>query len=837
MPPRSFQGATVTIQRRPTLWRNAQHIPDAESIKQDFIRHIQSSLGRDEYSATDLDRFQSLCLTVRDCLVERWVNTQQTYYQTDAKRIYYLSLEFLMGRALHNAMVNLGLLDEYRKAIQELGGSLEEMEELEVDAGLGNGGLGRLAACFLDSMATLALPAYGYGLRYDFGIFRQEILNGRQLEEPDDWLQFPHPWEIARPEYVLQVRFGGRVEPFQDATGAPRYRWVDTQNVLAMAYDTPIPGYGNNTVNTLRLWRARATHDFDLDDFNAGDYVGAVEHKVLSENITRVLYPNDNFYLGQELRLKQQYFLVTATLQDAVRRHLVNHPSLDNLHERAVFQLNDTHPALAVAELMRLLIDVHHQGWDQAWSITSQCMAYTNHTLLPEALEKWPAELMGRLLPRHLMIVSEINRRFLDEVRGRFPGDEELVRRVSIYEEGDVKRVRMAHLAVVGASSVNGVAALHTELLKSRVLPDFHRIWPEKFNNKTNGVTQRRWLLSCNPELSSLISQRLGTAWVTDLDQLEKLKALAGDEEFLEAVGRAKAANKQRLAATMRWQHGFDAEPGAIFDIQVKRIHEYKRQLLNCLHIIHLYRELQRNPDAIKNPRTYLFGGKSAPGYFMAKLIIKLINDVASTVNGDPQVSEKLRVFFVPNYSVSLAEIMIPGADISEQISTAGFEASGTGNMKFAMNGALTLGTLDGANVEIAEAVGADNIFIFGNTVDDVTALRKRGYNPRHLLETDPRIKEVIELIAGDYFNPTERGIYRPIVDSLLGSDHYLLLADFEHYRQAHLRVDAAYSDRLGWLRKALFNIASMGRFSSDRTIRDYVRDIWHLEPRQVRVE
>jgi starch phosphorylase len=828
----------VSRQRRPTLWRNAENTPDKESIKQAFIRHIQSSLGRDEFSATDLDRYQALCLTVRDCLIERWINTQQAYYQGDVKRVYYLSLEFLMGRALHNAVVNLNLLPEHKQAMEELGVSLEEMEELEVDAGLGNGGLGRLAACFLDSMATLQLPAYGYGLRYDYGIFRQEILNGRQLEEPDDWLQFPHPWEIARPEYVLMVRFGGRVESFRDPSGgAERYRWVDTHNVLAMAYDTPIPGYGNNTVNTLRLWRSRATHDFDLEDFNAGDYVGAVEHKVASENITRVLYPNDNFYLGQELRLKQQYLLVSATLQDAIRRHLVNHPNLDNLHEKAVFQLNDTHPALSVAELMRLLIDVHHYPWEKAWEITSRSMAYTNHTLLPEALERWTVEMIGRLLPRHLMIINEINRRFLDEVQARFPGDPELVRRVSIYEEGEVKRLRMAHLAVVGSMSVNGVAAMHTELLKQRVLPDFNRIWPEKFNNKTNGVTQRRWLLSCNPELATLLNRRIGGGWVANLGELEKLSALAGDEGFLDELWRAKAQNKQRLAGTLRWQHGFDADPAAILDIQVKRIHEYKRQLLNCLHIIHLYQELRRNPDAIRNPRTYLFGGKAAPGYFMAKLIIKLINDVASTVNGDPRVAEKLRVFFVPNYSVSLAEIMIPGADISEQISTAGFEASGTGNMKFAMNGALTLGTLDGANVEIAEAAGPENVFIFGKTADEVAALHKGGYNPRQLYETDPRIKEVIDLIAGDAFNPTEPGIYRPLVDALLGSDHYLLLADFEAYRRAHQAVDATYSDRKTWMRKVLLNIAGMGRFSSDRTIQEYASQIWGVAPKRIEVE
>jgi glycogen phosphorylase len=811
--------------------------PDVESIKQDFIRHIQSSLGRDEFSATAYDRFQALCMTVRDCLVERWVNTQQTYYQADARRVYYLSLEFLMGRALHNAMVNLDLLPTYQKAMEELGYNLEEIEDLEVDAGLGNGGLGRLAACFLDSMATLGIPGYGYGLRYDYGIFRQEIVNGRQIEEPDDWLRLPYPWEMSRPEYVVMVRFGGRVEYFRDDQGSDRYRWVDTQNLMATAYDTPIPGYGNNTVNNLRLWQARATHDFDLDDFNAGDYVGAVEHKVLTENITRVLYPNDNFYLGQELRLRQEYFLVSATLQDAIRRHLVNHPSLDTLADKAVFQLNDTHPALAVAELQRLLVDIYSYSWERAWEITTRCLAYTNHTLLPEALEKWPAEMVAKLLPRHLMIIGEINRRFLDEVRRRFPGDEELARRVSIYEEGPQQKLRMANLATIGSFSVNGVAELHSELLKTRVLPDFHRIWPTKFNNKTNGVTQRRWLLSCNPFLSELISGRIGTRWITDLAHLEQLLPLVADGAFLEGWGGAKSQAKKRLAGTLKWQHDFDLEPTSIFDVQIKRIHEYKRQLLNCLHVIHLYAELQRNPKLLQNKRTVLFGGKSAPGYHMAKLIIKLIGDVSATVNADPEVSKRLRVYFVPNYCVSLGELLFPAADVSEQISTAGFEASGTGNMKFALNGALTLGTMDGANIEIARAVGDENIFIFGNTVDQVSELRRAGYNPRRLYEENPRIREVIDLIAKDHFNPREPGLYRPIVDSLLGEDHYLLLADFEPYREAHLRVDRAYSDRARWLKMSLRNVAKMGVFSSDHTIREYVREIWKTQPHTIEVE
>ena len=830
--------APPTRKKRPTLWRNAESVPNVDSIKQNFVRHLQSSLGRDEFSATALDRYQALCLTVRDSLVERWVNTQQTYYQANVKRVYYLSLEYLMGRALHNAMVNLGYLDEYQRAMEALGYSLEELEELEVDAGLGNGGLGRLAACYLDSMATLQLPGYGYGLRYDFGIFRQEILDGRQIEEPDDWLRFPYPWEIPRPEYVLMVRFGGRLESHRDQQGVERIRWVDTQNVLATAYDTPIPGYGNTTVNTLRLWRARATHDFDLDDFNQGHYIAAVEHKTLAENITRVLYPNDNFYLGQELRLRQQYFLVSATIQDTVRRHLVNHPNLDEFADKAVFQLNDTHPALAVAELMRILLDVYSYSWERAWDITSHCMAYTNHTLLPEALEKWPADMVGRLLPRHLLIINEINQRFLEEVRQRFPGDEELVRRVSVYEEGPQKRVRMAHLAVVGSMSVNGVAALHTELLRTRVLPEFNRVWPEKFNNKTNGVTPRRWLLSSNPWLSGLITRRLGgPGWAKNLDELQKLAAAADDPAFVEEFAQAKAAAKERLAGTLRWQHGFEMTLGSIFDVQIKRIHEYKRQLLNVLHIVHLYRELQRNPDAIRHPHTFLFGGKAAPGYFMAKLIIRLINDVGTVINSDPAVAQKLRVYFIPNYSVTLGEILFPGADVSEQISTAGFEASGTGNMKFAMNGALTLGTLDGANVEIAEAVGSRNIFIFGNTAEQVEKLHREGYQPRRLYDENPRIREVIDLIGAGHFSPGEPARYQPIVDALLGSDYYLHLADFETYREAHQAVDRAYGDRNAWFKSALLNVANMGKFSSDRAVSEYNRDIWHTQGYAIEVE
>lgn len=825
-----MQAKTATRKRRPTSWRTPSLISDAQSIKQAFVRHIQTSLGRDEYSATEWDRYHALCLAIREPLLTGWINTQQTYYHADVKRVYYLSMEFLMGRALHNSLINLDLLEPCRQAMSELGYPLEDLEEVGVEPGLGNGGLGRLAACFLDSMATLQLPAYGCGLRYDYGIFRQELHDGRQVEEPDDWLRLPYPWEIAHPENVVRVQFGGRVQVYDDESGRLKHRWVDTHDVMAIPYDTPIPGYGNNTVNTLRLWGARGTEDFDLEDFNVGDYVGAVEHKVLAENITKVLYPNDNFYSGKELRLRQQYFLVAATLQDAVRRHLVHHSNLDDLADKVVFQLNDTHPALAIAELQRMLIDDYDYEWDKAWSIVRGTMAYTNHTLLPEALEKWSVDLVQRLLPRHVQIINEINARFLNEIAKRFPGDSDIMRRLSIYEEGQVKRMRMAHLAVVGSFSVNGVAELHTELLKSRVMPDFYNLWPDRFNNKTNGVTQRRWLLSCNPPLAKLINGRVGTGWVTDLGQLKKLDELADDDDFLQQLEQAKLTAKQRFAEHVARQFEIEIDPTSIFDIQIKRMHEYKRQLLNALHIVHLYLRLKRDPNAIRNPRTFIFGGKAAPGYAMAKLVIKFINDVGARINGDPRVSQKLRVMFYPNYSVSAGELLFPAADVSEQISTAGFEASGTGNMKFALNGAITLGTLDGANVEIARAVGDDNIFIFGNTVDDVQRLRREGYDPQTILRDDQDVADVINTIEGDFFNPNEPGLYRPILDSLLDRDYYLLLADFPAYCRAHMAIDEAYSDRKRWNRMALANIARVGVFSSDRTITQYAEEIWGVK-------
>ena len=816
--------------RRPTLWRSSiAPADDVKSVKLAIARHVQSSLGRDEYSTSPQDRFHAVCLSVRDTLIERWITTQQTYYHADARRVYYLSLEFLMGRTLRNALINLDLEDVYDRALRGLGSSLSEVESCEVDAGLGNGGLGRLAACFLDSMATQQLPAYGYGLRYDYGMFRQEIHQGRQVEEPDDWLEFPNPWEIPRPDYNVRIRFGGRVQVYADDGGRLKHDWVDTHDVLAMAYDTPIPGYRNNTVNTLRLWRARGTAQFDLEDFNVGDYIGAVEHKVLAENITKVLYPSDNLYAGQELRLQQQYLLVAATLQDVIRRHLVKSPSLENLHEKVVFQLNDTHPALAVAELMRILLDERGYEWEQSWSITKNCFAYTNHTLLPEALETWPVDMLGRLLPRHLQIINEMNGRFLKTLEQQHPGDHELLRRVSMYAEDGQQRIRMAHLAVIGSFSVNGVAELHSELLKTRVLPDFFRLWPERFNNKTNGITQRRWLRGCNKPLAAAISERIGDGWTTNLKELAQLKELAGDESLLAAIGESKRLAKQKLVEHVASRFDLQLDSASLFDIHIKRIHEYKRQLLNILHVIHLYLRLKRNIDYLKKPRSVIFGGKAAPGYTRAKTIIKLINDVASVVNSDPKVSQRLRVLFFPNYNVTAAELLIPAADISEQISTAGFEASGTGNMKFALNGAVTLGTRDGANIEIEQAVGGDNVITFGLEVEQVQATRQAGYNPRKLYEESESLREVLDLVAGDFFSRNDPGTFNALVEDLLNRDYFLVLADFEAYRSAQLKADALFADSPRWSKMCLQNIANMGPFSSDRTIHQYAEEIWRV--------
>jgi len=810
---------------------------DADAIKKSFGIHMEYSLAKDEYTATPYDCYSSLALSTRDRLMERWINTQQTYYNRRAKRVYYLSLEFLIGRTLGNSLVNLGLRDEAERAMRELGYSLEELREKEWDAGLGNGGLGRLAACFMDSLATLEYPAMGYGIRYDYGIFFQSIRDGWQVETPDNWLRLGNVWEFPRPEFTYLVRFYGRVEPRGDGSGAERRRWVDAEEIVAVAYDTPVPGYRNNTVNNLRLWSAKSTREFDLNYFNDGDYIKAVAAKSVSENITKVLYPNDNVFEGKELRLKQEYFFVSATIQDIVRRYKKTEGSdFRAFPDQVAIQLNDTHPAIAIAELMRVLVDLEGLAWDEAWDISVKTFGYTNHTILPEALEKWPVALLGRVLPRHLEIIYEINSRFLAEVARRFPGDERMIRDLSLVEEGPERRVRMANLAIVGSHSLNGVAALHTEILKERVFRDFHALWPERFNNKTNGITQRRWLKLCNPELAGLISSRIGDGWVTNLDELRRLEPLAEDAGFRAEWRAVKRARKEFLARYVRAHLNVEVNVDSLFDIQVKRIHEYKRQLLNVLHVITLYNRIRDDPLACIAPRTVFFAGKAAPGYHMAKLVIKLINSVAETVNSDPLARGKLAVHFLRNYAVSNAEKIIPAADLSEQISTAGTEASGTGNMKFALNGALTIGTLDGANVEIREEVGDENIFIFGLDSRGVSDLKARGYDPVSFYRADPELRRVIDQIGGGFFSKGDPDLFRPVADALLrNGDHYLLLADYRSYVDCQSRVSETFRDPEKWARMSILNTARMGKFSTDRTITEYAREIWGIKP--VRIE
>ncbi len=809
---------------------------DNVTLKRAFHDHLNYSLGKRTQNATGLDRFFALALTVRDRLSFRWAQTQDTYARVDAKRVYYLSAEFLLGRALSNNLHALDLYDRALEILKESGLDLADVLEEEPDAGLGNGGLGRLAACFLDSMATIGLPGYGYGIRYEFGIFDQVIKNGWQVERPDEWLRFGSPWEHVRPEYAVPVSFGGRVVQTVNEKGMLVASWVDTQRVLGVPFDTPVAGYRNDTVNTLRLWQARASNDFDLKVFNDGDYVRAVEDKNESEIISKVLYPNDHNQAGRDLRLKQEYFFVACAIADIVRRYKKTHASFDGFASKNAIQLNDTHPAIAVAELMRVLVDLHQVPWDDAWEITVDTLGYTNHTLLSEALERWPVAMFERLLPRHLQIIYEINRRFLRSVQLRFPGDDDRLRRMSIIEEGTEKHVHMAHLAVVGSHAVNGVAALHTQLLKRDVLKDFAEISPEKFSNKTNGVTPRRWLHHCNPDLSALVTEAVGPGWLTNLDELERLGPLANDAAFVEKVRLIKRKNKLAFVAHVHQKLGLRFDPDSLFDVQIKRLHEYKRQLLNALHVVRLYLDAKRDPKTLEVPRTVLFGAKAAPGYRTAKLIIKLISSIGDVVNGDLDLRGRLRVAFLPNYKVSLAERIIPAADLSEQISTAGKEASGTGNMKLMMNGALTIGTLDGANVEIREAVGDDNFFLFGLTADQVIELRKE-YNPRRIYEENPRVREVLDLISSGFFSGEDPALFRPLTDSLLGQDDYMLLADFEDYAVCQKRVSAAYLDQADWHAKAVRNIANSGRFSSDRTIQQYAAEIWGATPVKVQLK
>jgi starch phosphorylase len=803
---------------------------DRASIRKSLSNRLIYSLGKDPITATHRDWFHTTAYAVRERLIERWMETMRSYYRSDVKRVYYLSMEFLTGRLLSNSLMNMGFYDECREALSDLELDIDRIRELEMDAALGNGGLGRLAACFLDSMATLSLPGYGYGIRYEYGMFTQRIEKGNQVEHPDNWLRYGNPWDFPRPEVLFPVKFGGRVVNFKDEQGHSHFHWVDTEDVMAMACDTPVPGYNTGTVNNMRLWTAKASRDFNLKYFNEGNYIKAVEDKNESENLSKVLYPDDTTIMGRELRLKQQYFFVCASLHDILRRFTKYHPDLNELPGKVAIQLNDTHPAIAIPELMHVLLDTHHLDWDQAWDITRSTFSYTNHTLMPEALETWPVSLFEEILPRHLQIIYEINYRFLEAVRHRFPGDTDLLRRMSIVDEAAGRRLRMAHLAIVGSHRVNGVSQIHTDLMKKTIFSDFERFFPGKIINITNGVTPRRWLQQANTGLSGLITSRIGKRWVSDLDDLRKLVPLTRDPAFREQFRAVKKESKARLAEIIKMRLRLTVDPASMFDVQIKRVHEYKRQLLNVLHIVTRYNRTREGRVKNMVPRTVIFGGKAAPGYTMAKLIIKLIHSVADVVNNDP-AADSLKVAFIADYNVSNAEKIIPACDLSEQISTAGTEASGTSNMKFGLNGALTIGTLDGANIEIKEEVGAENIFIFGLTSDEVGSLRAKGYTPRDIYLSDMELKQTLDMIAGGYFSPEAPDIFRPIFDSLTLDDRFMVLADYRSYISCQERVDELYRNPEEWSRRALLNIAGMGKFSSDRTIREYAEKIWEVKP------
>ena len=815
-----------------SLENRADEALTVKNFKRMFLKHLEYTLSKDNYSATKNDLYRALAYAIRDLLVERWRDTQQLYYLHDAKRVYYLSMEFMIGRYLGNSLINLELMDTWVEALHELELDYPALSELEWDAGLGNGGLGRLAACFLDSMATMAIPAYGYGIRYEYGMFYQEIVDGAQVEIADNWLRYGNPWEFGRQEHLHPVKFYGNVVTRKDEHGIEMKHWLDTENVMAMAYDVPVPGYGNGIVNTMRLWSAKATREFDLHFFIEGKYIEAVQKKMSTENISKVLYPADNLIEGRELRLKQEYFLASATIQDILYRFRKKHGDITLLPQKVAIQLNDTHPTLAITELMRILLTHDRLDWKQAWELTVKTFAYTNHTVLPEALESWPIWLLGKILPYHLQIIYDINKLFLDEVQLRFPGDAQRLQRMSLIEEGPEQSIRMAHLAIVGSHSVNGVSEMHTEILKTRVFRDFFEMYPEKFNNKTNGITPRRWLKHANPGLSRLISRHIGGAWVTNLDELQKLRALANDREFVAEWRQIKLENKGRLAEYITRHNHINVSIDSLFDCQVKRIHEYKRQLLNVLHIITLYNLIKEDPGSPVVPRTFIFSGKAAPSYFIAKLVIKLINAVGTMVNNDPDVQDRLKVVFLANYDVSLAERIFPAADLSEQISTAGTEASGTGNMKFALNGALTIGTMDGANIEIMQEVGRENFFLFGLQIDEITELRKTGYNPRGIYHRSPDLKKALDMIAEGSFSPAAPDLFKPLVESLLDhGDSYLVLADFAAYQACQNEVGRIYLDQTEWTRRCILNTAGMGKFSSDRTIAEYARDIWNVKP------
>ncbi len=791
--------------------------------------------------ASQLDKYQGVAYALKDYIIDQWIATHKEYEKKDAKTVYYLSMEFLMGRALGNIIINLSARQEIKEAIKELGLDLNALEDQEPDAALGNGGLGRLAACFLDSLATLGYPAYGCGIRYKYGMFEQRIEDGYQIEVPDNWLKNGNPFEVRRDEYACEVRFGGYIRVEKDSLGRDNFIQEGYQVVRAVPYDMPIVGYGNNVVNTLRIWDAEPVAEFMLDSFNKGDYVKATEQENLAKTIVEVLYPADDHYAGKELRLKQQYFFVSASIQTAIKKYLDKHKDIRKLHEKVVFQLNDTHPTITVAELMRLLMDEHKLEWDEAWEVTTKCCAYTNHTIMSEALEKWPIDLFSKLLPRCYQIIEEINRRFILQIQAKYPNNDEKIRKMAILYDGQVK---MAHLAICAGFSVNGVARLHTEILKNQELRDFYQMWPEKFNNKTNGITQRRFLLHANPLLADWVSSKAGEGWITDLPQIKKIEKYADDEKARNEFMEIKYQNKVRLAKYIKEHNGIDVDPNSIFDVQVKRLHEYKRQLLNILHVMYLYNQIKANPAMDFYPRTFIFGAKAAAGYRRAKLTIKLINNVANVINNDPSINGKIKVVFIENYRVSNAEIIFAASDVSEQISTASKEASGTGNMKFMLNGALTLGTMDGANVEMVEEVGNSNIFIFGLTSDEVINYEQHGgYNPMDIYNSDGDIRRVLDQLVDGTYSGDNHELFREIYDSLLNTncssraDTFFILKDFRSYAEAQKRVEEAYKDRDNWAKKAIINVANVGKFSSDRTIEDYVKDIWKLDKVKVTMD
>ena len=829
-------GASPDRKSHLVQWDGDLHGGDSvEGLKRDIVRHVVTSLGNDYARPNAFTYYNGLALAIRDRMIVQWIKTQRSYYNEQAKRVYYLSMEYLHGKSLLNSLHCLGLHDLAKEALAEFGLDLEDVAEVEWDAGLGNGGLGRLASCYLDSMATQCISGYGYGIRYDYGMFHQTIENGAQVEQPDNWTKRGTPWEFDRARFMTPINFFGRVRTWVDDQGRLRHDWVDTEKVLAMACDLLVPGYRNGRAINMRLWAAKSDTEFNLEFFNTGDYIGALEAKIRDETISKVLYPSDDKLQGRVLRLCQQYFFVAASLDDILRRYKKKFETFDQLPEMVVIQLNDTHPTIAIPELMRVLVDEELLDWDTAWDLCTRVFAYTNHTILPEALESWPCSLIQRVLPRHMEIIYEINHRFmewLDGVDDGHPDPAGRKSRLSIIQEHPEKAVRMANLAIVGSFSVNGVAAMHTEIIKSSVFPEFHAVFPGRFRNVTNGVTPRRWLNQCNPGLSELISQKISGNWLYNLDRLHDLIPHAEDQAFRTAWREVKRANKERLAAYVSRKLGFECNLDAMFDVQVKRIHEYKRQLLNVLHVITLYNRIKADPKKDVVPRTVFFGGKAAPAYFMAKLIIRLINGVADVVNPDPDVAGRLQVVFLPNYCVSQAERIIPATELSEQISTAGYEASGTGNMKFAINGALTIGTLDGANVEMLEEIGAENMFIFGRTADEIKALRRDGYNPWQFCENDPELKQVLAMISGNVFSPHNHGLFAPIIDNLLHhGDFFCVLADYRAYVECQEQVSTLYRDQDEWTRRSILNTANMGKFSSDRSVMDYAQNIWGVGP------